>query len=193
MKKTVKKFFSNQYVVGTLVIVFGYFLTSGITAATKKIKIWDAVKAVATAIGKGISAFLKFSIPVWVILIAIIVFICAAKFIKWFLKATDNLDLYLHYTKDRIKNWTFIWNYSKYDNQLENLTPICENCECPLSERGESSYIVSRKSLCCPMCEREYEPLLSQDKKDTIKIIWTKISTGKYTESPFYFGKPKRR
>lgn len=161
-----------------------------ITSPTKRLNFFRGIGSIFKAIGKAISAFLTFSIPIWIILTAIVALILIAKFISWLPKA-EEIDSPMHYTRDRIKDWVFQWSYSANNKDIIYLNPICEQCNCLLSRSTSSVYVTPSDYLYCPKCESRFSSLLSQDVENIRKIIMSKITTGEYKESPYYKGQKK--
>jgi Type II secretory pathway, component PulF len=179
----IKKFFSNNIVIGVLVTVISAFIVSAITAIYKQINIFQAIKQVI----QRIISFFSYRLPIYGFLLIIIGFIIIIEIIKRSTKnKKSNGPEWLEYKKDYYKNWLFAWDYyftSNYQYAMKDLRPICK-CGCELSLKdsiGNTFY--SYGVLVCPKCNTTYPYLDKEILEDFKKIVSYNIKNNKYPKN----------
>jgi hypothetical protein len=164
-------------VMGTTI---GTLLASGILSLLKNIDFGNALAIVLRAIKIGFLSFVRFRIPLWIALIAVLVTFATRPVYKKIKKPA-----WKRYTIDEIEDWLFAWEYS--NKGITNIQLICKNCFCLLSGYNKYSYIGDQRDRpYCPKCNTQYKVIAPRKFGDIAKIILNKIATKEYKKSSYF-------
>lgn len=161
MKKW-KEFLMNPWTVtigGGLILSI---IISVINDLVKKEQVFSTIGTILSMIFNKLLTFLNYRIKVWWLLIGIIVFIILFILFVMYLdhtQTTPNKPEFLEYTQDILLGYKWKWNwqkdiYGKYC--VENLCPICLQCDTPLVD---NTYGYGGKYKCLRCGEEYSKPL----------------------------------
>lgn len=181
--KKLKKVLLNTWVISVISPIITAIIISAFTAFVNQINFFDAFKLLLSWILKIVT----FRIPLYVVAVGIILFILAIYLYARIEESKEsNLSIWLNYTNDKYKSWTFKWEYYLgYNNKYEikNIRPICQ-CGCELSMKDEyRNRWYSRGILLCPNCENTYPTMDRDIIEDFEKILIHKINTENYPKN----------
>lgn len=130
--------------------VVGNLVWSIIQIGLNKVNFFEAFWQVPNAVFSFVVYLLTLNVPVWSVLLVIAVVIL----LFWFyVKITDkpqkNEPPYKDYLTDFYKGQKYRWRY--YDNVIERLRPVCNECDGELAPDSLSGY-----NLICPNCDKQY-------------------------------------
>lgn len=123
----------------------------------------------------------EFEISVWQILIILIIFVVIYSFIK-----TDKTEKttpinFTYYNRDTIHGtiWTWDWQHNTFENkwQVQNITPICDNCGTRMKYEFSYGFDSSAK---CPRCNNRQTNL--RDKEIIEALIIDNIHQNLYLD-----------
>lgn len=140
MKNKWKKFIMNPWTVtvgGGLILSI---IISVINDWVKKEQVFSTISTIVSMIFNTLCAILNYRIKVWWVLFGVIVLIIIFVLLGLYsnyTQTTPNKAEFLEYTQDTILGYKWKWNwqkdiYGKYG--VENLHPICMQCDTPLVE-----------------------------------------------------------
>lgn len=157
--KKVKIWLKSPWSISIGTAVFSFLMTICYDLLKDK-PVFSTLASIFIAIWNFLIAFLNFELKVWWVLlgIALIIFIIYILYIIEIKNSESNRPLFLGYTKDTISglHWEWIWEKQCDGNWgIENLHPICPNCETPLVLSYEHG-----SRLVCLRCNRESDERL---------------------------------
>lgn len=165
----IKKFFLNPWTVGIGVAIFSFILTI-IGDVVKGEKLLSTFIAIVTWLWNAILSFLTFDLKVWWVLLGVI----ALFFFLWIyskisdLKESVNTEpKFVQYTQDYLLGFKWEWTWEKdcFDKySIENLQPICTDCDTPLRYDLTGYY-----RLKCLRCNKSYSGNVPQE--DDVKTL----------------------
>jgi len=167
MKRT-KKWFKSPAGIGVGTTLLAFVLTVFYDLVKTK-PVLTTILTILQGIWKFILSFLNFQLRVWWVLLGIVgvIFVLYIIFKVDDLKHLDtNLPTFLHYTRDKVLNWTWEWDWEKkYDGKywIENLHPICPHCNTPL--------VCEYGTFKCPRCH--FSEGSNIPNYDTVQIMIT--------------------
>lgn len=165
----VKKFFLNPWTVGIGVAIFSFLLTI-IGDVAKGEKILSTFIAIIDWLYNAIHVFLIFDLKVWWVLLGIILLFLLLWIYSKIVDAKESANTepkFLQYTQDYLLGfkWEWTWEkdfYGKYS--VENLQPICIDCDTPLRYDLTGYY-----RLKCLRCNKYYSGNVPQE--DDVKTL----------------------
>ncbi len=164
-----KKFFMNPWTIGIGVAIFSFLLTI-IGDVVKGEKILSTFVAIIKWIWNVLFSFLTFDLKVWWVLIGIILLILGLWIYSKILDAKDSVSkqpIFLEYTQDYLLGFKWEWSWEKdYGGKysVENLQPICTECDTPLRYDLTGYY-----GLKCLRCDKVYSGSIPQE--DDVKTL----------------------
>ncbi len=113
-------------------------------------------------------------LSIWQILLAIFLFLIIKGILKNFKKETTNDTLdenhWLNYKEDSIDGVKWKWNWQKNTMtgkmNIDDLRPVCPNCETPMDLHESGSYQFAD----CPRCEKILDRFKSPPKVEAVII-----------------------
>jgi len=126
----------------------------------------------------GISSVFLYKIPIFIIIIAIVIFLVFRWLVKRFRHVIEQPaePEWINYVLRRYKSWMFVWRYEKdYEGKyrVKQITPICE-CGCQLSH---NIFYTQEK---CPKCGTSYPQLTNEITDELQRVIEHDIRSGEY-------------
>lgn len=121
-----------------------------------------------------ILSILNFNLKVWWVILGILGCIFILYIIYKFQEFNENNQPeFLRYTKDTIQGWKWEWHWEKdYTGKyaVENLHPICINCDSPLVNKNDY-----QGNLYCVRCGRQRSPHNMPDFKHIEAYIYDNV------------------
>ena len=168
-KERIKKFLLNPWTITICGALFSFVLTL-LSDAIRGEQILSTFVFIVAWIWNIIVSFLTFSLKVWWVLIGVAVIILGLWSYSKILNArssSSSIPKFLGYTQDFLLGfkWEWTWEkdyYGKYS--VENLQPICTDCDTPLRYDFTGFY-----RLKCLRCNKSYSGNVPQE--DDVKTL----------------------
>lgn len=152
LKKQIKGFFKNPWVITIGSTVIGGVLLSLVLDWIKEVDWLTTLKSVCNFVVNAIVLFLNFELKVWWVLAAIAcLFATLVVYVMILDKKQKSEPIpFLNYRKDSMLGFTWEWDYKQnYDGKytIANLHPVCSKCGMSLKQGG--SYGLQMRCVRC--------------------------------------------
>lgn len=169
-----KKLLLNPWSIG----IGSAVIATGVIAVIQKINFIESI----SIIYEAVISLLNFKISIKFIVMTFLVVFVVFKIIKFRRFGKTKEPLFLGYTKDKYKEWTFKWeyevHYGKYS--VEYIQPICK-CGCSLTRKNHHNNVsYGRDILVCPKCDTTYKNIDSEIIDDFRAIIYHNIEMNNF-------------
>ncbi len=168
-KEKIKKFLLNPWTISICGALFSFALTL-LSDVIRGEQILSTFVLVVEWIWNVIISFLSFDLKVWWVLTGVVVIFFGIRICIKILNiknSSSSEPKFLEYTQDFLLGfkWEWIWEKDFYDKySIENLQPICTDCDTPLRYDLTGFY-----RLKCLRCNRFYSGNVPQE--DDVKTL----------------------